>query len=75
MMLDCHRDFAAAIDAGRPPAIDPAEGAGVVEFVNALYHSAARREPVELPLATTDYDETYKRLCEGSLAVPGARSR
>jgi predicted dehydrogenase len=75
MMLDCHRDFAAAIDAGRPPAIGPAEGARVVEFVNALYQSAAHGEPVELPLATTDYDETYSRLCAGSLTVPGARTR
>jgi predicted dehydrogenase len=75
MLLDCHRDFVAAIDDGRPPAIGPAEGSRVIEFVNALYQSAARGDVVELPLPARDYDETYERLCAGSLAVPGAPRR
>jgi predicted dehydrogenase len=75
MMLDCHRDFLGAIRDGRPSSVPPAEGSRVIEFVNALYHSAARHEAVELPLSSSDYDETYERLCEGSLAVPGAPRR
>jgi predicted dehydrogenase len=75
MLLDCHRDFAAAIQAHQPPAIAPAEGMRVIEFANALYESAARNDVVELPLPSADYDKTYERLCEGSLVVPGGPSR
>jgi predicted dehydrogenase len=70
MMLDCHRDFVSAIASGRPPSIAPAEGTRIVEFVNALYASAARNTPVCLPLEAADFERCYARLCEGSLAVP-----
>ncbi len=75
MLLDCHRDFVAAVEDRRAPSIGPTEGARVIEFVNALYHSAAHHEVVELPLRTDDYDDTYARLCAGSLSVPGAPIR
>jgi UDP-N-acetyl-2-amino-2-deoxyglucuronate dehydrogenase len=75
MMTDCHRDFVAAVIDGRPAPIDAAEGTRVVEFVNALYLSAARGEPVELPLATAEYASVYEQLCEGSISVPGAPKR
>jgi predicted dehydrogenase len=75
MMIDCHRDFAAAIRDHRAPAVDAAEGTRVVEFVNALYLSAARHEPVELPVPTADYTKVYEQLCTGSISVPGAPRR
>jgi predicted dehydrogenase len=75
MLIDCHRDFAAAIAEGRPPAIDAAEGTRVVEFANALYLSAARGEPVELPVPTREYTKVYEQLREGSIGVPGAPRR
>ncbi|MDQ1520555.1 MAG: hypothetical protein QOI55_1628, partial [Actinomycetota bacterium] len=75
MLLDCHREFATAVTTGRASAIDAAEGTRVVELVNALYLSAVRDEPVELPLPTGDYAKIYEQLCDGSLAVPGAPRR
>jgi predicted dehydrogenase len=75
MLLDCHRDFVAAVSEGRANAIDAEEGSRVVELVNALYLSAARSEPVELPLATGEYAKVYERLCDGSIAVPGVWRR
>jgi predicted dehydrogenase len=72
MLLDCHRDFAAAVANGHEPAIDAAEGTRVTEFANALYLSAARSEPVSLPLPVDAYAKVYGQLCDGSIAVPGA---
>jgi predicted dehydrogenase len=70
MMIECHRDFVGAIASGRPPSVPPAEGTRIVEFVNALYASAARNTAVCLPLEAADFDRCFNRLCEGSLAVP-----
>ena len=75
MLIDCHREFVAAITEGRPSALDAAEGTRVIEFVNALYESAASGEPVTLPIATTDYTKTFEQLSDGSLGVPGAPRR
>jgi hypothetical protein len=75
MLIDCHREFVAAITESRPSTLDAAEGTRVIEFVNALYQSAASGEPVTLPIATTDYTKTFEQLCDGSLGVPGAPRR
>jgi predicted dehydrogenase len=70
MILDSHREFVAAVAESRPSVLDAREATRVIEFVNALYLSAARGEAVTLPLAVGDYTKTYERLCAGSLAVP-----
>lgn len=70
MILDSHREFLGAITDHRDSAIDAREATRVIEFVNAVYSSAARGEPVTLPLSVGDYTKTYERLCAGSLAVP-----
>jgi predicted dehydrogenase len=75
MMIACQQDFADAIRDGRAPAIDAREGTRVVELANALYLSAARREPVDLPFPLGEYTKVYERLCDGSIAVPGAPRR
>jgi len=43
-------DFLAAIDAGRPAAIDGREGRKAVELIRAIYRSAETGRAVELPL-------------------------
>jgi predicted dehydrogenase len=75
MLIDCHREFVGAITEGRPSVLDATEGTRVIEFVNALYLSAAHGEPVTLPVATSDYTKTFEQLSDGSLAVPGAPRR
>jgi predicted dehydrogenase len=75
MMIACQQEFVTAIAEDRSPAIDATEGTRVVELVNALYLSAARGEPVTLPFPATDYSKVYERLCDGSIAVPGAPRR
>jgi predicted dehydrogenase len=69
MMLDCHRDFAAAIRDGRPAANPPAEASRALELINALYLSAVRGEPVVLPIDASEYDAVYAELCSGTRAV------
>ena len=44
-------DFLAAIDAGRPAAIDGREGRKAVEIIRAIYQSAATGRAVQLPMA------------------------
>jgi predicted dehydrogenase len=70
MILDCHREFAAAIVEARPSVIDANEGTRVIELANAFYLSAARHEQVALPYALRDYTKVHDRLCDASLAVP-----
>jgi predicted dehydrogenase len=74
MMLDCHRDFLAAITAGTTNHLPATEGTRVIELINACYQSAAHNVAVTLPLPAADYATTFERLCAGSLAVPGARA-
>jgi predicted dehydrogenase len=44
-------DFLAALDAGRPAAVDGREGRRSVEIIRALYRSAQTGRPVDLPFA------------------------
>ena len=48
-------DFVAAIEQGRPPAIDGAEGRRTLEVMRAVYRSSSRNEMVSLPI---EEDET-----------------
>lgn len=43
-------DFVAAIEEGRPPAIDGAEGRRTLEVMRAIYRSSTRNEMVSLPI-------------------------
>jgi predicted dehydrogenase len=70
MVLDCHRDFAAAIARGHPPRIPVDEGLRVIELVNALYLSAARGEPVTLPIDGPEYEAVFEQLATGALELP-----
>jgi predicted dehydrogenase len=44
------KDLLEAIEADRRPGCDAAEGRAVVEMIHAVFESARRRGPVELPL-------------------------
>jgi predicted dehydrogenase len=70
MMLDCHRDFVAAIREGRPAANPPAEASRALELINALYLSAVRGEPVDLPIDASQYDAVFDDLCTGAIELP-----
>jgi hypothetical protein len=70
MMLDCHRDFAAAISEGRPAANPPVEASRALQLVNALYLSAVRGTPVSLPVDPVEYDTVLAELCDGTRELP-----
>jgi predicted dehydrogenase len=69
LLLDCHRDFVAAIVEGRPARNHPGEASRSLELINAAYLSAVTREPVLLPLAPGAYESVYEQLCSGDLAL------
>jgi predicted dehydrogenase len=69
LVVDCHRDFVAAIRGHRAPRTPPAEAANAVELANAAYLSAVRGRPVDLPLDRDAYDEVYADLCDGRAVV------
>jgi predicted dehydrogenase len=69
-MMDAHRDFVAAITERRPPRVTPDEGTRAIEVANAVYLSAIRDEPVELPLARDAYAPVYERLSTGEVELP-----
>lgn len=66
----CERDFLDAIEHDRPASIGPAEATMSVEVANAVYLSALTGSPVGLPLDADAYDEAYRKMCDGSLALP-----
>ena len=70
MMLDCHRDFVAAIREGRPAANPPEEASRALELINALYLSAVRGGPVDLPIDPSEYDAVFDDLCTGKVELP-----
>jgi predicted dehydrogenase len=70
MMLDCHRDFVGAIREGRPAANPPAEASLALELINALYLSAVRAGPVDLPIDPRAYDAVFDELCTGAIELP-----
>jgi predicted dehydrogenase len=70
MMLDCHRDFVAAIREGRPAANPPDEASRALELINALYLSAVRGGPVTLPIDPAEYDAVFDDLCTGAVELP-----
>jgi predicted dehydrogenase len=75
LVRDTHRDFVAAIRTGQPPRNSPAEATKAVELANAVYLSALRDEPVELPVDRSLYAATFADLCSGRLALPRAGPR
>ena len=72
-MMDAHRDFVGAITERRAPLITPEEGTRAIEVANAMYLSAVRGEPVELPLAADAYAPVYERLTTGDVELPNLR--
>jgi predicted dehydrogenase len=68
-VVACHRDFIDAIGSGREPRNSPEEATNAVELANAIYMSAALREPVDLPLDASAYDEVFKKLSSGDLVI------
>ncbi len=70
MMLDCHRDFVAAIREARPAANPPDEASRALELINALYLSAVRGGPVTLPIDPAEYDAVFDDLCAGAVELP-----
>lgn len=71
MLLDCHRDFVAAVRGERGVAVPPAEASTALELVNALFLSAARREPVTLPVDAAEYDALLGELERRDRVLPG----
>jgi predicted dehydrogenase len=72
-MMDLHRDFVGAIKERRAPLITPDEGTRAIEVANAMYLSAIRGEPVELPLAAGAYAPVYEGLTAGDIELPNLR--
>jgi predicted dehydrogenase len=70
LVMDSHRDFLDAIRTGVTPRNPPAEATKAVELANAVYLSALRGEPVELPLDRTAYAAAFADLCAGRAALP-----
>lgn len=70
LVLDTHRDFIAGIQEGRTPRNTPANATPAVELANAVYLSAVRARPVELPVDRDAYDDVFTELCEGRVALP-----
>lgn len=70
LTLDCHRDFVEAIHAGRDPVNTPAEAGRAVELINALYLSAVRGAPVDLPIDAREYDAVLDDLSTGGIVLP-----
>jgi predicted dehydrogenase len=75
-MMEAHRDFVRAITEGSAPRVSPDEGTRAIEVANAVYLSAVRGEPVDLPLAPNEYAPVFGRLSSGTVALPSlARHR
>ena len=72
LVADTHRDFIAAIRGERAPRNTPVEATKAVELANAVYLSAVRGRAVDLPLDRGAYDEVFRELCEGRVALPHA---
>lgn len=66
----CHRDLVEGIRGGGPPVNDPEEAARAVAVANAVYLSAVRGEPVDLPVPPETYLETFEGLASGELELP-----
>jgi predicted dehydrogenase len=69
-VVAAHRDFVDAIAERRTALISPREGTRVIEVANAMYLSAVRGEPVDLPLAAGAYAPVYEGLCAGDIELP-----
>ena len=66
----CHRDFIDAITRDREPLNNAEQATMSVEVANAVYLSAITGESVDLPLDASAYDDAFKRMCAGELALP-----
>ncbi len=65
MLVDAHREFAAAIAEGRQPLVDARTGTQSVELANAFYLSSLTDEPVSLPLRPGEYPPVLDELAAG----------
>jgi predicted dehydrogenase len=74
MLLDCHRDFVAAVRQDGRPRNHPSEAIRAVEVANAIYLSAVRQQPVELPLDPAEYEACFADLCSGRATIPHAQA-
>jgi predicted dehydrogenase len=71
-IVDCHRDFLAAIAGAAAPRNEPAEANRAIEVINAAYLSALRAGPVTIPVPDEEYAAAYRDLCEGRATIPWA---
>jgi predicted dehydrogenase len=70
LVVDSHRDFAAAIAGATSPTNHAREATKSVELINAIYLSSVTGRPVDLPLNLDAYDEVYADLCAGRASLP-----
>jgi predicted dehydrogenase len=70
LFVAAHREFAAAIEAGRPPAVDGTSGTRAVEFANAVYLSAVLHDEIALPLSPGAYSSVFEELASGRRVLP-----
>jgi predicted dehydrogenase len=70
MLVDAHRDFAAAIEEGRRPITDGDTGILAVELANAIYLSSCTGTSVELPLERGAYPPVFEALTQGRSLRP-----
>lgn len=66
----CHRDLVAGIREVMAPVNNPEEAAKAVAVANAVYLSAVRGAPVDLPVPPEEYLEVFERLASGELELP-----
>ena len=72
-IVDCHRDFLAAMSAGAgPPRNHALEATRAIEVINAAYLSALTRRRVEVPVDDEMYAATFAELCAGRRTIPWA---
>jgi predicted dehydrogenase len=70
MMLDAHREFAAAVAERRAPLVDGREGAQSVMLANAISLSSLRGTAVDLPLEEGAYRPVFEELASGRRLLP-----
>jgi len=68
-------DFISAIQTDTEPLVDGASAARTVELINAIVLAAIRGKEVTLPLDHQEYDELFRQLGDGSVAVPRFRGK
>jgi predicted dehydrogenase len=69
MLIDSHRDFAAAALDGHQSTVDGVSGTRSVELANAIYLSSLEDRAVTLPLTPGQYPSVFATLADGSCSI------